>query len=97
MRETFCCKQEVVKGASDRDRFFTSLRPFCSNDLDSVVVTQKEGQSLHSFHFAPHTLVVVAACLPACSLTNFGKEKGQQSLKFTARLADSSLCSTRRN
>ena len=70
MRETFCCKQEVVKGASDRDRFFTSLRPFCSNDLDSVVVTQKEGQSLHSFHFAPHTLVVVAACLPACLLAN---------------------------
>ena len=68
MRETLCCKQEVAKGASDRDRdrFFTSLR-FCSNDLDSVVVTQKEGQSLHSFHFAPHTLVVVvvAACLPA--------------------------------
>ena len=43
-----------------------------------MVVTPKAGQSLP---FPPHTLV-----------TDLGKEKGQQSLKFTARLADSSLC-----
>ena len=43
-----------------------------------MVVTPKAGQSLP---FPPHTLV-----------TDLGKEKGHQSLKFTARLADSSLC-----
>ena len=43
-----------------------------------MVVTPKAGQSLP---FPSHTLV-----------TDLGKEKGQQSLKFTARLADSSLC-----
>ena len=43
-----------------------------------MVVTPKAGQSLP---FPSHTLV-----------NDLGKEKGQQSLKFTARLADSSLC-----